>query len=180
MAQSSNNLIWIDLEMTGLDTNADHIIEVATIITDDRLNQIEEGPVVVIHVDDTILDSMDEWNTTQHRSSGLVDRVRNSRYSTADAERMTLEFVQKHVPAKCSPMCGSGICQDRRFMARLMPDLENYFHYRNLDVTTFKILAGRWAPGNETFDKDSKHLALDDIRDSIEELKFYREKYFKI
>jgi len=180
MTQSSNNLIWVDLEMTGLDTNTDHIIEIATIITDEQLNKIEEGPVVAIHVDDDILANMDEWNTSQHRKSGLVDRVRNSPYSSADAERMTLEFIKQYVPAKTSPMCGSSICQDRRFMARLMPELENYFHYRNLDVTTVKILAGRWAPGKETYDKESKHLALEDIRDSIEELKFYRDRYFKI
>jgi oligoribonuclease len=180
MTQSSNNLIWIDLEMTGLDTNTDLIIEIATIITDEQLNLVEEGPVIAIHVDDSILGGMDEWNTNHHTNSGLVERVRKSRYSTTEAERLTLEFVQKHVPANSSPMCGSSICQDRRFMARLMPELENYFHYRNLDVTTLKILAGRWAPGKETFDKESKHLALDDIRDSIEELKFYREKYFKI
>ena len=180
MTQSSNNLIWIDLEMTGLDTSSDRIIEIATIITDDQLTLIEEGPEIAIHVEDAVLDCMDEWNTTQHRNSGLVERVRNSTYRTADAERMTLEFVQKHVPSNCSPMCGSSICQDRRFMARLMPELENYFHYRNLDVTTLKILASRWAPGKQTFDKESKHLALDDIRDSIEELKFYREKYLNI
>lgn len=180
MAQSSNNLIWVDLEMTGLDTNTDHIIEIATIVTDEQLNLVEEGPVIAIHADNAILDGMDEWNTIQHGKSGLVDRVKKSRYTPADAERMTLEFVQKHVPANSSPMCGSSICQDRRFMARLMPELEKYFHYRNLDVTTLKILVGHWAPGKETFEKESRHLALDDIRDSIEELKFYREKYLNI
>ena len=180
MTQSANNLIWIDLEMTGLDTNTDHIIEIATVITDEQLNLVEEGPVLAIHVDDAVLSSMDEWNTTQHTNSGLIERVRNSNYSTAAAERNTLEFVQKHVPPGCSPMCGSSICQDRRFMARLMPELEAYFHYRNLDVTTIKILASRWAPGQVVYEKESKHLALDDIRDSIAELKFYRERYFKI
>lgn len=180
MTQSANNLIWIDLEMTGLNTNSDHIIEIATVITDEQLNLVEEGPVLAIHVEDAVLNSMDEWNTTQHTNSGLVDRVRKSNYTTADAERMTLEFLQKHVPPGCSPMCGSSICQDRRFMARLMPELEAYFHYRSLDVTTIKILAGRWAQGQGEFEKESKHLALDDIRDSIAELKFYRERYFKI
>ena len=180
MAQSSNNLIWIDLEMTGLDTDTDHIIEIATVITDEQLNIIEEGPVLTIHVDDAVLNGMDEWNTTQHTNSGLVRRVRDSRCTTAEAERISLEFAQKHVPPNCSPMCGSSICQDRRFMARLMPELEAYFHYRNLDVTTIKILATRWAPGQAPFEKESKHLALDDIRDSIEELKFYRERYFRI
>ena len=180
MAQSPSNLIWIDLEMTGLDTNADHIIEIATVITDEQLNMIEEGPVLAIHVDDAVLNSMDQWNTTQHTDSGLVGRVRNSNCTAAAAQRLTLEFLQQHVPPNCSPMCGSSICQDRRFMARLMPELEAYFHYRNLDVTTIKILAARWAPGQAPFDKESKHLALDDIRDSIEELKFYRARYLKI
>lgn len=180
MTQSANNLIWIDLEMTGLNTNSDHIIEIATAVTDEQLNLVEEGPVVAIHVEDAVLNSMDEWNTTQHTNSGLVDRVRKSKYTSADAERATLEFLLKHVPPGCSPMCGSSICQDRRFLARLMPDLEAYFHYRNLDVSTIKILAGCWAPGQQAFEKESKHLAQDDIRDSIAELKFYRERYFNI
>lgn len=180
MTQSANNLIWIDLEMTGLDTYSDHIIEIATVITDEQLNLVEEGPILAIHAEDAVLNSMDEWNTTHHTGSGLVDRVKNSHYTTADAERITLEFLRKHVPPGCSPMCGNSICQDRRFMARLMPELEAYFHYRNLDVTTIKILAGRWAPGQGELEKESKHLAMDDIRDSIAELKFYREKYFRI
>lgn len=166
--------------MTGLDTETDHIIEIATIITDEQLNQVEEGPIFAIHVDDTVLNGMDDWNTTHHTNSGLVERVRKSNYSTAEAERLTLEFLQRHVPPNCSPMCGNSICQDRRFMARLMPELEAYFHYRNLDVTTIKILASRWAVGQAPFDKESKHLAMDDVRDSIEELKFYRERYFRI
>ena len=180
MTQSSNNLIWIDLEMTGLDTDTDHIIEIATVITDEQLNIIEEGPELAIHVDDAVLNGMDEWNTTQHTASGLVGRVRECSCTTADAERKTLEFVQRYVPPNSSPMCGSSICQDRRFMARLMPELEAYFHYRNLDVSTVKILAARWAPGQASFEKESKHRALSDIRDSIEELKFFRERYFRI
>lgn len=180
MAQSPNNLIWIDMEMTGLDTDSDYIIEIATVITDEQLNIIEEGPVYAIHVDDAVLNGMDEWNTTQHTKSGLVGRVKDSKYTTAEAERETLEFIQKHVPSNSSPMCGSSICQDRRFMARLMPELEAYFHYRNLDVSTIKILASRWAPGQPPFEKESKHLALSDIRDSIEELKYYRKRYFSI
>ena len=180
MTQSTENLIWIDLEMTGLDTFSDHIIEIATIITDSQLNIMEEGPAIAIHVDDAVLNKMDEWNTRQHGKSGLTGRVRSSSYTTAAAERMTLEFIRKHVPPKSSPMCGNSICQDRRFMARLMPELEGYFHYRNLDVSSIKILAGLWSGNQEPFIKDSSHLALADIRDSIDELKFYREKFFNI
>lgn len=180
MAQSPNNLIWIDLEMTGLNTDSDHIIEIATVITDEQLNIIEDGPELAIHVDDAVLNGMDEWNTTHHTSSGLLGRVRASSCTTAEAERLTLEFVRGYVPAGASPMCGSSICQDRRFMARLMPELEAYFHYRNLDVTTVKILASRWAPAQPPFEKESRHLALSDIKDSIEELKYYRRLYFRI
>jgi oligoribonuclease len=177
MSQSPDNLIWIDLEMTGLDTDNDYIIEIATVITDSQLNTIEEGPLIAIHQDDTILAGMDEWNTRQHNKSGLVERVKNSHYSTADAERLTLEFVQKFVPAKESPMCGNGICQDRRFLHRLMPKLEQYFHYRNLDVSTIKELVKRWKPGNDEFKKESSHMAMADIKDSIDELKHYRENF---
>lgn len=178
MTQSSSNLIWIDLEMTGLDTDNDTIIEIATIVTDSQLNALEEGPVIAIHQDDSILDAMDEWNTRQHTRSGLVERVRASTKTIADAERMTLQFVEKFVAPKASPMCGNSICQDRRFLHRLMPDLENYFHYRHIDVSTIKEIVKRWYPDQKQFDKESSHLALEDIRDSIDELKFYKENYF--
>ena len=180
MTQSTENLIWIDLEMTGLDTDNDYIIEIATVITDNQLNTLAEGPVMAIHQEDSILQAMDEWNTRQHTKSGLVDRVRNSKHSVSDAENLTLEFVKKFVPQKVSPMCGNSICQDRRFLHRLMPRLEQYFHYRNLDVSTLKELAKRWYPNQKSFDKESSHLALDDIRDSINELKYYRDTFFII
>ncbi len=180
MSQSENNLIWVDLEMTGLDTNTDYIIEIATIVTDAQLNILAEGPVVAIHQPDQILDQMDEWNTKQHNQSGLVDRIKKSPYNVAEAENMTLEFLKKFVAKGKSPMCGNSICQDRRFMHRLMPDLEEYFLYRNLDVSTIKELMKRWAPEKEGFNKQGSHLAMDDIRDSISELKYYREHVFNI
>ena len=181
MSQHSDNLIWIDLEMTGLDTNSDSIIEIATIVTDAHLNILEEGPVFAIHQPDAVLDAMDDWNRNQHGGSGLVKRVRSSPLNEQDAEQMTIEFLRKYVPAKASPMCGNSICQDRRFLARCMPDLEAYFHYRNLDVSTIKELARRWAPNMDAqFQKNATHLALDDIRDSIRELQFYREKFFNL
>lgn len=181
MPQDANNLIWIDLEMTGLDTFNDLIIEIATIVTDKDLNTVEEGPVCAIHVDDTVLAGMDEWNTRQHGQSGLTERVKNSRLTTADAERETLEFVSKYVPKGASPMCGNSICQDRRFMARLMPELEAYFHYRNLDVSSLKELAQRWSPEvYKGYSKVSSHLAMQDIRDSIAELQYYREHFLKV
>jgi len=171
----ANRLIWIDLEMTGLDTVNDSIIEIATIVTDANLEVVAEGPVVAVHQSDEVLAAMDEWNTRQHTGSGLVERVRQSSYTVADAERMTLEFVSGLVEAGSSPMCGNSICQDRRFMAREMPTLEAFFHYRNFDVSTLKILAGLWAPAVASgFNKDSSHLALDDIRDSIAECRYYR------
>lgn len=180
MADSKTNLIWIDLEMTGLNTLEDHIIEIATIVTDAQLNPIEEGPVLAIHLADEALAGMDEWNTRQHGQSGLVERVRASTLSTRDAERRTLEFLARHVAPGASPMCGNSICQDRRFLAREMPDLEAFFHYRNLDVSTLKELAGRWMPAVASgFVKQSTHLALDDVRDSIRELQYYREHLFK-
>ena len=180
MGLSSDNLIWIDLEMTGLNPQQDYIIEIATIVTDSRLQVIAEGPVLAVHVADEILARMDEWNTRQHGKTGLVSRVRNSTIDNGAAERMTLEFLSQHVPSRASPMCGNSICQDRRFLARLMPQLEAYFHYRNLDVSTLKILVNRWAPDKEQFTKESMHVAIEDIRDSINELRFYRDRYLKI
>jgi oligoribonuclease len=180
MEQSVDNLIWIDLEMTGLDTVNDTILEIATVITDAQLNTLAEGPVFAIHQDDDVLADMDEWNTTQHTRSGLVERVRKSRCTAAEAEQETLTFLRRYVPANTSPMCGNSICQDRRFLHREMPELESYFHYRNLDVSTIKELVRRWSPEKDQYGKDSRHLALDDIRDSIEELRYYREKYFRL
>jgi len=181
MPQNPNNLIWIDLEMTGLDTQNDVIIEIATIVTDSELNTLAEGPVLAIHQGDEILNAMDDWNTKQHGGSGLTERVKNSTINEAEAERQTIEFLRQYVPANASPMCGNSICQDRRFLARCMPALENYFHYRNLDVSSLKELAKRWAPEVfKGFSKESSHLALDDIRDSIAELKYYREHLLKL
>ena len=180
MPHDASNLIWIDLEMTGLDTMRDHIIEIATIVTDSRLNILAEGPVLAIHQPDAVLVAMDEWNTNQHGGSGLTERVRASTISEREAELQTLAFLEQHVPANSSPMCGNSICQDRRFLARCMPELERYFHYRNLDVSTVKELALRWSPAvAKGFKKGSAHLALDDTRDSIRELKYYREYLFK-
>lgn len=180
MNPKPDNLIWIDLEMTGLNTNEDSIIEIATIVTDAQLNVLEEGPVFAIHQPDEVLAKMDNWNVRQHTGSGLLERVKNSTTTEAIAEAETLEFFMRHVPPGKSPMCGNSICQDRRFLFRCMPKLEQYFHYRNLDVSTIKELAARWAPQVITgVKKESRHLALDDIRDSIEELKHYREHFFK-
>ena len=180
MPQDANNLIWIDLEMTGLDTTTDAIIEIATIVTDSQLNILAEGPVLAIHQPDAVLNAMDEWNTRQHGSSGLSERVRKSTLNEQRAERQTIEFLAQYVPANASPMCGNSICQDRRFLARCMPELERYFHYRNLDVSTLKELAKRWSPGILSgFTKGGSHLALDDTRDSIRELQYYREQLFR-
>lgn len=175
------NLIWIDLEMTGLDTMKDTIIEIATIVTDRFLNELAEGPVVAIHQPRSVLDAMDEWNTEQHGKSGLTERVLASEATLADAEQQTIEFLSAWVEAGASPMCGNSICQDRRFMARHMPDLERFFHYRNLDVSTLKILMQRWRPELEAgFTKAGTHLALDDIRESISEMRYYRDHFIKL
>ncbi len=179
--QKKQNLIWIDLEMTGLNTDQDQIIEIATIMTDSHLNILAEGPVFAIHQPDDVMLAMDKWNTRQHGKSGLTERVKKSSTRLAEAEEKTLEFLQYYVPAKHSPMCGNSICQDRRFMARLMPTLEAFFHYRNLDVSTVKELASRWAPNIASgVKKNTEHLALADIYDSINELKHYRESFFKL
>jgi len=175
----STNLIWIDLEMTGLCTQTDTIIEIATIVTDKYLAELAVGPVMAIHQSAEVMDAMDEWNTRQHGKSGLTERVSLSHTSAAEAEQATIEFLGEWVEEGASPMCGNSICQDRRFMAREMPALEKFFHYRNLDVSTLKILASLWAPGvAKSFEKDSAHLALSDIRDSIEELIWYRDHLF--
>jgi len=181
MAKDAENLIWIDLEMTGLDTQNDQIIEIATIVTDKHLNTLAEGPVLAIHQPASVMEGMDDWNTRQHGNSGLTQRVLDSEVTVAQAEKETLAFLEQWVPERRSPMCGNSICQDRRFMARLMPRLEAYFHYRNLDVSTLKELARRWAPEvAASFNKESSHLALDDIKDSIDELKHYREHFLHV
>ncbi|MBD2857899.1 oligoribonuclease [Spongiibacter sp. KMU-158] len=180
MPVKQQHLIWIDLEMTGLDTLNDHIIEIATVVTDENLNIVAEGPVLAIHQSDEVLAGMDEWNTNQHGKSGLLKRVRETGMNAIEAERLTLAFLDKHVAQGASPMCGNSICQDRRFLAREMPKLEAFFHYRNLDVSTLKELCKRWRPDLADFSKSSKHLALDDIRDSINELKHYRDHFLRI
>ncbi|MDD5275610.1 MAG: oligoribonuclease [Methylovulum sp.] len=178
MAQDSSHLIWIDLEMTGLNPDTDLIIEIATIVTDKDLNILAQGPVLAVHQPAEALAAMDEWNQTHHGQSGLIERVKASTIDASLAEQLTIGFLQQWVPGNTSPICGNSIGQDRRFLYRHMPKLEAYFHYRNLDVSTLKELAARWAPAiKEGFSKESKHQALDDIIDSIEELRYYRE-YF--
>ena len=178
--QSPQNLIWIDLEMTGLEPEHDVIIEMATIITDSELNILATGPVIAVHQSDALLAGMDEWNTRTHGASGLTQRVRDSQISAAEAEAQTIAFIELWVPKGKSPICGNSIGQDRRFLCRYMPTLEGFFHYRNLDVSTLKILAERWAPQlKEGFQKKGTHQALDDIRESIAELQYYREHFIK-
>ena len=178
--KSPDNLIWIDLEMTGLVPEADLILEIATIVTNSQLEVLAEGPVLAVHQSDAVLAAMDDWNRRQHGGSGLIDRVRASRIDSATAERDTIRFLGEWLEPGRSPMCGNSVCQDRRFLARHMPALEGYFHYRNLDVSTLKELAHRWAPHlMASFQKSSSHLALDDVRESIRELQFYRERFIR-
>ena len=180
MAQDSQNLIWIDLEMTGLNPDSDLIIEIATVVTDKDLNILAQGPVIAVHQSDEALAAMDDWNQKHHGQSGLIDRVKASTINDADAERLTIEFLKDWVPENTSPICGNSIGQDRRFLYRYMPKLEAYFHYRNIDVSTLKELAARWAPQvKDGFKKESSHQALDDIIESIEELRYYREHFIR-
>ncbi len=180
MAQDSQNLIWIDLEMTGLEPDSDLIIEIATVVTDKDLNILAQGPVMAVHQSDAALAAMDDWNQLHHGQSGLIERVKASTIDDAEAERLTIEFLKQWVPENTSPICGNSIGQDRRFLYRYMPKLEAYFHYRNIDVSTLKELAARWAPEiKDGFNKVSSHQALDDIIGSIEELRYYREHFIK-
>lgn len=181
LLKQKDNLIWIDLEMTGLDPDSDRIIEIATVVTDKHLVVLAEGPVIAIHQPDDVLAAMDEWNTRQHGESGLTERVRQSTVTEAEAEQQTLTFLRQYVEHNASPICGNSICQDRRFLVRHMPELARYFHYRNLDVSTLKILVNLWAPEvAERFEKQPTHLALADINDSIRELRFYRERFLRL
>ncbi len=181
MAASEHHLIWLDLEMTGLDPVADQVLEIATVITDSNLAILAEGPVIAVYQPEEVLAALDDWNREHHGASGLLERVRLSTWDAEAAEAETLAFLARHVPAGASPMCGNSICQDRRFLARLMPRLEAYFHYRNLDVSTLKILAQRWAPEVASgFHKTAKHQALDDIRESIAELRHYRAQLLRV
>src|SRR5437764_2404400 len=176
-----NNLVWIDMEMTGLQPDSDRIIEIAVLVTDAQLNVLAEGPMLVVHQPDAVLEAMDSWNRSTHKKTGLIERVRASRMTEADAERSALDFLAQHVPAASSPMCGNSICQDRRFLARWMPRLEAHFHYRNLDVSTLKELVRRWKPElAKGFAKEGRHEAMADILESIEELKFYRKSVMTI
>jgi oligoribonuclease len=180
MAQDSSHLIWVDLEMTGLDPDNDLIIEIATIVTDKNLNILAQGPVLAVHQSDAALAAMDDWNQQHHGQSGLIKRVKASTINDAEAEQQTLAFLKQWVPENVSPMCGNSIGQDRRFLYRYMPNLEAYFHYRNIDVSTVKELAARWAPHiKDGFKKQASHQALDDIIESIEELRYYREHFIK-
>jgi oligoribonuclease len=181
MPTDPNNLVWIDMEMTGLQPDSDRIIEIALLVTDPQLVLLAEGPVLVVHQPDSVLEAMDSWNKSVHKKSGLIDRVRASGMAEAQAESEAIAFLAQHVPAASSPMCGNSICQDRRFLARWMPKLETFFHYRNLDVSTLKELVRRWKPeAVKGFAKEGKHEALADILESIEELKYYRKTVMTI
>lgn len=181
MAQvNNNNLIWIDMEMSGLIPDSDRILEVALVVTDSQLNVVAEAPVLVVHQSDSILDNMDKWNKSTHAKSGLIDKVKSSKLNEDEVEKDMITFLQKYIPPNISPMCGNTICQDRRFLARTMPKLEAYFHYRNLDVSTIKELVKRWKPDILAgLTKQGKHEALADIYDSIAELKYYRDHFIK-
>lgn len=178
--KSANNLVWLDLEMTGLNHDNDVIIEIATIVTDKDLNILAEGPVIAIHQPDSVLAQMDDWCTKTHTNSGLVKRVKESKVTVGDAEQETLDFIKQWIPAHKSPLCGNSIGTDRRFLFKYMPKLENYFHYRVIDTSTLKELARLWRKDLPTFEKSNRHLALDDVKESISELKFYREHFFKL
>ena len=181
MPADPNNLVWIDMEMTGLQPDSDRVIEIALLVTDAQLALLATGPVLVVHQPDSVLEAMDSWNKSVHKKSGLIDRVRESRLTEAQAEIEALAFLERHVPAECSPMCGNSICQDRRFLARWLPKLEAFFHYRNLDVSTLKELVRRWKPeAVKGFAKEGRHEALADILESIEELKYYRKTVMSI
>lgn len=181
MAQDQNNLVWIDMEMTGLVPESDRIIEIAMVVTDKELNVLAEGPVLIVHQPDSVLDGMDAWNKSTHAKSGLIDKVKASTLDEARAEEQAIEFLKQHVPPATSPLCGNSICQDRRFMARWVPKLEAYMHYRNLDVSTLKELVKRWKPEvAKGMAKHNKHEALADILESIEELKYYRKTVMTI
>lgn len=176
---SSDRLVWVDLEMTGLEPERCTILEIATLVTDAALEVVAEGPALAIHHPDDVLAAMDDWNREHHAASGLIQRSRESRITMAEAEQRTLDFVRQHVAQRASPLCGNSVHQDRRFLARHMPAFENYLHYRNVDVSTLKELVRRWYPADPPFEKKHCHLALDDIRESIAELRFYRERYFR-
>ena len=181
MTISESNLVWMDLEMTGLNTQADHIIEIATVVTDADLNLLGQGPVLALQQSETVLSEMDDWNQTTHSETGLLARVRSSTVTESEAESATLDFLREYIKPNTAPLCGNSICQDRRFLARCMPRLEGFLHYRNLDVSSIKELAVRWRPGLAgRFAKKGGHRALDDILASIEELKFYREHFFRL
>jgi len=181
MAQDANNLVWLDMEMSGLDPDRNRILEVAIVVTDPRLETVAQAPVLVLHQPEEVLEAMDDWNKATHGRSGLLDRVRASRLGEGEVEEQMLAFLAAWVPARASPMCGNSICQDRRFLARAMPRLEAYFHYRNLDVSTLKELVRRWKPDlARGLTKQGKHEALADIYESIDELKYYREKFLRI